>query len=125
MQEHPSSFPFAELRRFHLCLLCRGNDRQDDCTGDFWEEMLLGRHMEPPGLLHRHRRVSLVRWVPLSPCLSVLVHSTAWQMSDLGEQLVCSGEGWGLAGHRGVGVVHPGSAVGTTTGPQQSLWSPP
>lgn len=95
----PPCISFAELRRFHLCLLRRGNDRQDDRAGDFWEEMLLGRHVEPPGFLHRHRRVSPVRWVSLSLRLSVVIHGTAWQASDLGERLVCSGEGSGLAGH--------------------------
>lgn len=61
---HPAPFPLAELRRFHLCLFCRGNDSQDDRAGDFREEMLPGRHLEPPGLLHRHRGVSQAPRLP-------------------------------------------------------------
>lgn len=112
----PPCLSFAELRRFHLCLLRRGNDRQDDCTGDFWEEMLLGRHVEPPGLLHRHRRVSAARWVPLSLCLSVC-HS--WLcLASVG----FGGSDWFAVGKAGcslgigaVGVVRPGSTVGIAT----------
>lgn len=62
--------------------------------------MLPGRHVESPGLLHRHRGVSTAWRVPLSLRLSVVIYGTAWQALDLGEWLICSGEGWRLAGHR-------------------------
>lgn len=78
--------------------------------------------MEPPGLLHRHCRVGLGRQAPFFLSLSVVIHGPAWQALDLGEQLVCSIEGWGLVGVAAIGVVHPSFPAGITPELLLPLW---
>lgn len=57
LQPFPLS-PSAGLRRLHLHLLRPGDGGEDGGPGHLRPPLLPGRHLEPPGLLHRHGRVS-------------------------------------------------------------------
>lgn len=54
---------------FHLHLLCHGNGLKDGGPGDFWQEVLPWRYLEPPGFLHCHGWVGWLFLVLFVLCL--------------------------------------------------------